>query len=92
MLLFLLLQVDVSLNGIVNAILGNLGTLVTLLVILYGGYKRWWVFGWYAEELKKRNERLETRLDNLSGESKALTSVAEKAVTVAEQKTEVTNA
>lgn len=84
-----MLVLQITLDGILDAILGNLGTLVTLLVIIYGGFKRWWVFGWYAEELKNRNERLENRLDSVSGEAKAVTSVAEKAVIAAEQKAEV---
>lgn len=70
---------------VIDGILGNLGVLVLLLVILYGGYKRWWVFGWYATELKARNERLENRIDKISGAAKSVTTLAETVTSVAEK-------
>lgn len=82
---------DITLKNIFDAILGNLGTLVVLLVILYGGYKRWWVFGWYAQELKNRNERLENRIDNVSGAAQTVASIADKTATVAAKNVEVTS-
>jgi hypothetical protein len=44
-----------------------------------------WVFGWYATELSKRNERLENRIDDISGTSKSIVSVTDK---ILEGKTE----
>lgn len=79
-----------SVEQVLDAILGNLGTLVTLIIILYGGYKRWWVFGWYAQELKASNTRLENRLDDMAREARTVTSIAEKTTTaLTEKSTEV---
>ena len=82
---------SISLDQIIAFLMGPFGTLFLTLFILYAGHKKWWAFGWYAEELRKRNDRLENRLDNITHENKAVASVAEKAVTAAEQKAEVTN-
>lgn len=79
-----------SLEGVVEAILGNLGVLVTLLVIIYGGYKKWWVFGWYAKELSARNERLEQRVERISGLAGDATSLTTRVVDVVEKRTEAT--
>lgn len=70
---------------VIDGILGNLGVLFLLLVILYGGYKKWWVFGWYANELKIRNDRLENRIDRISGAAKSVTTLAETVTSVAEK-------
>jgi hypothetical protein len=69
-------------------ILGNLGVLILLLVILFGGFKGWWVFGWYARELRNRNERLENRLDQTSRVAERGTGLAHRAADLAERRTE----
>lgn len=69
-----------SLQELVEGILGNLGVLFLLLFILFAGYKRWWVFGWYAKELANRNERLENRLDKSLNASDVATRTADKLV------------
>lgn len=84
-------NMQIDLSFLLGQFLGPIGTLVLCLFILYTGYKGYWVFGWYAAELRKRNERLENRLDRLSGESKSVVSVAEKLATAAEQQVETTN-
>ena len=71
---------DITVKDILDAILGNLGTLVVLIFILYGGYKKWWVWGWYAQELKIRNDRLENRIDAFTGTTNSVTSLAERAI------------
>lgn len=78
-----------ALDNVLDLILGNLGTLVTLVFILYGGSKRWWVFGWYATELSKRIDRLEARLDKVSKEDTGLT---DRVVTLVEEGTRTTDA
>ena len=40
-------------DSILNLLLGPLSSLVLVLVILYGGRAKWWVFGWYAVEVSK---------------------------------------
>lgn len=80
---------SITLESILDLILGNLGTLVILLVILYGGYKKWWVFGWYSTELSKRIDKLEARLDKVSKEDTGLT---DRVVTLVEEGTRATDA
>lgn len=44
-------------DEILRLLLGPAGTLVLALVILFGGWKRWWVFGWhYRETVDEKNE------------------------------------
>lgn len=80
---------ELTLGQILEFLLGPFGTLVLVLLILFAGYKKYWVFGWYATELSQRNERLEKRIDRISNESRAITSVAEKSVSLAEKNAEV---
>lgn len=79
---------SIDLEALYNAILGNLGTLVILLTIMYGGFKRWWVFGWYATELSLRIKDLEQRLDRRTGQTDNATALASKVVDLAEKRTE----
>jgi len=32
---------------------------VILILIIYGGYRRWWVFGWHYKELQDRFRKME---------------------------------
>jgi Mn2+/Fe2+ NRAMP family transporter len=58
-----MLRASVVPNDIVNLLLGPAGTLVFALVVLFGGWKRWWVFGWaYRDVLKDRDEWKEAAL------------------------------
>lgn len=75
-----------TLQDVYEAILGQLGVLVLLLVILYGGYKRWWIFGWYAKILEDQNKRLEDKIDRALKQSERVTSVAENTVRAIETK------
>jgi hypothetical protein len=43
------------------------GIVVFLLLAIYGGIKRWWVFGWlYKDMVDERNEWRSLALDNQS--------------------------
>lgn len=42
---------------------GPAGVIALLAIIIWTGKQRWWVFGWYVEELHKRIERLESRAE-----------------------------
>lgn len=79
---------DLTIGQVLEFLFGPFGTLFLALLIIYTGSKKIWVFGWYANEINKRNERLEKRIDSISHESRAITSVAEKTATLAERKTE----
>lgn len=70
-----------TIQQIIDGILGQVGVLFLLLFILYAGYKRWWVFGWYAKEIAQRNERLENRMDRVLGTSQTATDLANVATT-----------
>lgn len=80
-----------TIQQVFDALLGPVGLLVGLILIVWAGYKKIWVFGWYAKELIERNNRLETRLDTASKRLDAATELADKATKIAEKHTEVTN-
>lgn len=55
--------------------------LVIGVVILVGGARRWWVFGWIFDRLEKRAETSDTQTERLTaafeGQAKTLTDLAE---------------
>jgi hypothetical protein len=61
-----------------NLLLGPAGVTVLTLLILFGGWKKWWVFGWYAKD--KEAEAAEWKAIALRG-----TQVAERVVQIAEK-------
>jgi hypothetical protein len=74
----------VTIERIVELILGQAGVLILLLVILFGGFRGWYVFGWYAQEMRERNNRLEARLDRALGAAESGTGLANRAIRQAE--------
>jgi hypothetical protein len=74
----------VTIQTVFDAILGQAGVIVLLLVILWSGWRGMWVFGWYAAELRHRNERLEDRLDRALGAAESGTGLANRAIRQAE--------
>lgn len=44
-------------------IIPDLGVAALLVLILLGGYKGWWVFGWQYRELLNRHEKLRADRD-----------------------------
>lgn len=62
-------------DELLRILLGPFGTLVLSLLIIFGGWKRWWVFGWHYHEVKK--ERDEWKEAALRG-----TKIAEAVATV----------
>ena len=70
-------------DDIFRILLGPFSSLVLVLLILYGGRARWWVFGWYAVEVMK--ERDMWREQALRG-----TKIAEVAATLVEENGERT--
>ena len=42
----------------VISLVPDLGVAALLLVIIYGGFKKWWVFAWTYQDLLDRHEKL----------------------------------
>lgn len=68
------------------------GMIALLFLILIGGWKRYWVFGWYADELRDRNRQLESRLERAVGVAESGTVAADRATRLAERRHEVPGA
>ena len=64
------------------------GMLFLLFLILVGGWKRYWVWGWYAVELQQRINDLEQRLERATRVAESGTAAADRATRVAERQTE----
>ena len=66
-------------NDLMQLLLGPFGTLVLALTILFGGWKKWWVFGWqYKDAVAEKDEWKEAALRG--------TAIAEKVVRLADKK------
>lgn len=62
-------------DHLIQLLLGPASSLILVLVILYGGWKKWWVFGWqYREKDAEKNEWKDAALRG--------TRVAERAVSL----------
>jgi hypothetical protein len=64
------------------------GIIALLFLILVGGWRRYWVFGWYADELRSRIVALENRLDRATRVAESGTAAADRATRVAERRAE----
>jgi hypothetical protein len=56
------------------------GVLGLLVIILFGGYKRWWVFGWIYRESEDRTSKAEKERDDWRDIALHGTSLAEQTV------------
>lgn len=65
-------------DHVITILLGPAGVTVLSLLILYGGWKKWWVFGWQYRE--KAAESAEWKAMALKG-----VRIAERVVRVAEK-------
>jgi hypothetical protein len=78
----------VTIQTIFDAILGQAGVIVLLLVILWSGWKRYWVFGSYyvemQQELRAQLSKTEHRLDRALGAAETGTGLAASAIRQAE--------
>jgi hypothetical protein len=68
------------------------GTIAVLLLIILGGWKRYYVWGWYADELRARIDQLETRLERATRVAESGTVAADRATRLAERRTEAPDA
>ena len=75
-----------TVQEIFDAILGQAGVLVLLLVILWSGWRGYWVFGRYYEDVVRRNERLERKMDRILGAAETGTDIAQGALAQAEKR------
>jgi hypothetical protein len=62
-----------------------------LALILIGGWKRYWVFGWYAVELRERIVDLEKRLERATRVAETGTAAADRATRVVERRDAATD-
>jgi hypothetical protein len=53
----------VDLDNILTLI-SRLGVVSMLVLIVYGGFRRWWVFSWVYQDLLERHEKLREDRDN----------------------------
>jgi hypothetical protein len=74
----------ITFDDIVKLLTGQYGVLVLLVLIFYAGYKKYWVFGWYAKELADRNEKVEGRLDRAVGIADQVTGLINENVSTKE--------
>lgn len=78
-----------TIERVLELVLGNLGVLFLLLFILVGGFRGWWVYGPIHKEMMRRAdqraERAEAHLDRAVGVAERGAGVAARAVSVAER-------
>jgi hypothetical protein len=56
------------------------GVIGFLTVTLYGGYKKWWVFGWQFKDAEERNKKTEEERDGWRDIALHGTNLAEQTV------------
>lgn len=49
-----------------------------LILIVVGGHRRVWVYGWYADELRTRLNKLEEQRDHAVSTARQAVNVTEK--------------
>lgn len=68
------------------------GTIAVLLLIIVGGWQRYYVWGWYADELRARITKLEGQLERATRVAESGTVAADRATRLAERRSEVSDA
>lgn len=71
-----------SLDGILSVI-SDLGVVAILALVIYGGFRRWWVFSWIYTDLLDRHEKLREDRDKWQALALRASNLAE---IIAEQK------
>ena len=56
------------------------GVVGLLALIVFGGYRKWWVFGWQYKESQERTERIEAERDGWRDIALHGTNLAEQTV------------
>lgn len=79
-----------TLERVLELVLGNLGVLFLLLTILVGGFRGWWVYGPIHQDMirraDERAERAEARLDRAVGIAEGGTRAVARLASVAERR------
>lgn len=52
--------------------------LAALIILIITGHRRYWVFGWYADELRARAEKAEAQRDRALGAAETAVNVTER--------------
>lgn len=69
-----------SVDDVIRGLTGQAGVIILFVIIIWAGYKGYWVFGWYAKELRDRNNKMESRLDKAVGISESATEIAQQQI------------
>jgi hypothetical protein len=69
----------VSITDILKYI-SSVGVVGILVVAMYGGYKKWWVFGWNYRESEERTQKAEKERDDWRDLALHGTNLAEQTV------------
>lgn len=64
------------------------GTIAVLLLIIVGGMRQWYVWGWYVQEQRASIVKLEARLERATRVAEAGTDAADRATRVAERRSD----
>lgn len=67
--------------------LSRAGVVIFLIIVIYGGYKRWWVFGWTYKESERRYEGMRQEKDAWRDTALESAKVATKAFREFERRT-----
>lgn len=74
------------------AYIRDAGTLGVLILIIVGGWRRYYVWGWYEAELRVRIAKLEGQLERATRVAESGTVAADRATRLAERRTEAPDA
>jgi hypothetical protein len=78
-MLHLLLDTGVNLPDILK-IVSQAGVVGLLLIILVGGFRKWWVFGWQYKEAIEQQKKIEQERDDWRNLALHGTNLAEQTV------------
>lgn len=78
-----------TVDRVIELIFGQAGVIFVLLLVLWSGFKGYWVWGTYAQELRNRIDRLEARLDRAERVAESGTGLAHRAASLAERREQV---
>lgn len=65
--------------------LSKAGVITLLILIVYGGYRKWWVFGWVLESYEIRLNKLQEDCNLITEEKDAWRDTALKGANIATQ-------
>lgn len=72
------------------AFLRDAGLIGVMVAILWGGMRRWWVWGWAYTEMREQRDEWRKEAEAMRSVGRQNTVTAERGVTVAEQSAQIT--